>query len=80
MTEPTNADRAERARLTLEYYRALIGATTTGDDDQTIVGDLLADLMHLSAESEDEAAFDVDRALSMARDHFEAEQDEAAEV
>lgn len=65
-------DRIERARGALDYYSENSGSGYS-EPDETIVTDLLADLMHLAAE---DGEFDFDDALDSARMHFSAEVNE----
>jgi hypothetical protein len=72
MSEPTNAARAQWAALTLEHFAQL---TNEGEEDQEIVlTDLLADLMHL-ADLGDGLTLSFERALSRARQHHAEERD-----
>ncbi len=77
MTEPNNADRAERARQTLDFFKELVG----GDDYQTTMGDLLADLKHLAKQETESGGepLDFDEAVRSAGFHFEAELQEETE-
>jgi hypothetical protein len=59
-----NGDRAGWARAALEAF-----AAQTGVDWEDALGDLLADLMHLS----DRVPFDFQAALERGRDHYAAE-------
>ncbi len=68
-SEPTNEDRAERARAALEAYRAALGDP---QPDESHLRDLLCDLMHL-ARVDDLQPFD--EALESARGNFDAELD-----
>ena len=67
MSQPTNEDRTERANQTLDFYATLAG--------ESLIEDLLADLMHYCAEN----GTDFDASLSMARMHFTNEVEEEAE-
>lgn len=64
-----NAERADRASVTLLYYAEVQGDREV--DQHTLMVDLLTDLMHLAASEPD---LDFDRALRMAGVHFDAEQ------
>ena len=67
MTTENNATRADRAfRLTL-VYRQWIGADE--DDPETVLADLLADLMH----NADTEGSDFDAVLDRARSHYAEE-------
>ena len=67
MTTENNTTRADRAfRLTL-VYRQWIGADE--DDPETVLADLLADLMH----NADTEGSDFDAALDRARSHYAEE-------
>lgn len=59
---------ADRAEIVLIHYSDDVG--NTGEDDQTTLADLLADLMHLARINGD---LDFDAALATARMHFDAE-------
>jgi hypothetical protein len=63
--------RVMRARMTAQHY-----ATLSGDPDEFILRDLLADLMHWC----DSTFCDFDPELTRARDNFKAEQEEDAYV
>jgi hypothetical protein len=66
----TNEDRANRARTALRYYSETFLAHST-----LVIGDLLADLMHLCAEEK----FDFNKALQDAQWNFNEEvKDESA--
>ena len=72
MSEPTNAARAQWAALTLEHFARL---TNEGEEDQEgVLTDLLADLMHL-ADLGDGLTLSFERALSRARQHYAEERD-----
>ena len=67
--DPTNADRVERARKGLEYYkRRLLGES--GPVDESTVEDVLCDLMHLSAADPE---FPFQQSLDVAEINFNAE-------
>lgn len=76
--EPKHVVSAEHARQTLEFYASLVGDTS--EPPQTVLADLLADLMHYanSFEVDDEDAEEdgvfFDYAVERARDDFEAER------
>lgn len=63
-----NVTRARRAAGILRSYKS--EHEPKGEDDQTALTDLLADLMHFSGRADDVR---FDRALESARMHFEAE-------
>ena len=64
---PTNEDRAEWALLAVESFRHVVNMG--GEDLDTVISDLLADLRHL-ADSED---LDFEEMLQWAYAHYEAE-------
>lgn len=72
MSEPTNEDRAERARVILKKYAKAQGLEN--DDVQSALGDMLTDLRHLCAE--EFRGLDFDRALTMSEVNFNEETDE----
>lgn len=63
----TNRDRANWALAALETFRH--GVHMKGEDTETVLGDLLADLMHLCRLD----GHDFDAALRAAQEHFAAE-------
>lgn len=65
-SEFSNNDRADIARTVTTQYMATKGSD---DDLETGITDLLADLMHLCAAQ----GVDFERALGLAREHFNAE-------
>lgn len=74
--EPTNNDRAERARGAVRLYaRELYSRCdpweNEGDEEENI-GDLLTDLHHLA----DSCGLDWERVLRMAERNYEAEAEE----
>lgn len=66
---PTNSDRAEWARQSLELFQELTGA----DDYQTAMGDLLADLMHFARLGVEGEELCFSTALSSAEMHYNEE-------
>lgn len=64
----SNGERAERAYRTLLVYCQHMGDGTKPDDEG--LRDLLSDLMHLC----DEMGMDLDEALALARNNWEAER------
>lgn len=70
MSEPTNADRAERAFRVVDSYRK---KHDPEEDNETVLSDLLADLLHFC----DERNLDFAKIEDTARMHYEAELDEA---
>ena len=71
-TEPTNDDRAMWAREAMNAFARATDMDTAGEDDQSIAGDLLANLMHLAHLD----GFDFEAALATARMHFDEEREE----
>lgn len=69
MSEPTNLDRALRAKKVVEAY-----GDWDPDERETTLTDLLADLMHLARLSNPK--LDWDNALRIAEGHHYAEQKE----
>lgn len=65
-TEPTNEDRADRAMECLNNYSTL---PVQEEDNETLIKDLLADLMHLSKRE----GFDWNSMLLSAEVNFNAE-------
>ena len=63
----TNEDRADRGEVILEAHAAQFGPREyDGDNGQSQLGDILADLMHYAADQ----GLDFDAALSMGTDHY----------
>jgi methanogenic corrinoid protein MtbC1 len=60
-----NAERAGHARQTLEAYSEI---TDIGEDDETMLCDMLADFMHLMGREA------VEGRMFMAAEHYEAER------
>jgi len=60
-----NAERAGHARQTLEAYAEI---TDIGEDDETMLCDMLADMMHLLGREA------VEGRMFMAAEHYEAER------
>jgi hypothetical protein len=78
-TEPTNAARAERARKTMaEYAKICEWPENEPQEEVSAIADLIADLLHLAASNEDEEGMspNVERIISLAQLHYEAETDE----
>ena len=74
MPELTNAERAQRAQLTLQVYVLLKQDGTDYTETEAIV-DLLADAMHLFAQGEPSVGV-LEIEFDIARDHFYFEQAE----
>lgn len=70
MTDITNEQRAERARVALEQY--VISRGEVFENSSSEITDLIADLLHL-AEHTDEGDDPVESTLFLARMHYEAE-------
>jgi len=73
---PTNETRADWGLEALQVFAARTGLTVEEDGLETVLGDLLADLMHLCRQAD--AKHDVpdqtfDEALRRAQNHFSAE-------
>lgn len=62
-----NRERANRGSEMLDEYRH---AHCEWEEDQTVLTDILADIMHMSSQ---QFATHFDEALEMAREHFKAE-------
>lgn len=73
-SEPTNADRRERARTALQQYIEAKGEVY--EESSSEVADLIVDLLHLTAEI-DERQNGPELAVNLALTHFNVEQDEA---
>lgn len=58
----------------LEHYRAMVGDTS--EPRQTVLEDLLADLMHWAATPHDDDPIDFDEAFRVATMHFDLESDD----
>ena len=71
MTEITNNDRAAWAEIAINNFR---NEVMQGEDDDTTIGDLLANILHYC----DQYGVDFDARLTTARMHFEAEIIEAS--
>lgn len=71
MSGPTNDDRATWASEAIEVFAKRTGLDTSPDADgvSTVMGDLLADMMHLCRQ----CSIDFDDVLRVARMHFECE-------
>ena len=70
MSGPTNEDRAEWAHQAIETFQA--ATHMQGEDDATIIGDLLANIMHYCRLND----IDFEARLANGRMHFEAEVEE----
>lgn len=68
-TEPTNLDRAGWAMAAVDTFAEKAGLDSAGEELETKVGDLLANLMHLCRINK----VDFEQALHTGRMHFEAE-------
>jgi hypothetical protein len=64
---PTNAERAQWAEDALDAFSD--AAKMEGEDDKTVMSDLLANLMHFARQN----GIDFESALTMARTNFEHE-------
>lgn len=64
-------ERVDRARESLEAYAESVGLDLVDDALETVMGDLIADLLHIAAAEQVEFSW----VLSAARRHFEAEHD-----
>lgn len=71
MNDPTNTDRAMWAQAAVTTFAEITRMDSAGEDDETIMADLLADLMHL-AESKD---IDWAATLERATGHYEYEKE-----
>lgn len=69
-TEPTNDDRAYWAQVALKSFARETRMDTAGEDDETILGDLLTDLMHFC----DRHDIDFQRKLIGATVNYEEEK------
>lgn len=69
---PTNEDRAGWAQVAVDAFAAETNMDAAGEDMQTVMGDLLADLMHLCQQND----IDFERILATGKMHFEAELEE----
>ena len=70
MSDITNSDRAERARIVLERYVVANGEIFESSSSE--IADLIADLLHLAVRL-DEGDDPVESTLRLARIHYEAE-------
>ncbi len=75
-TEPTNDDRAERARKALQSYIESRGEVF--ENNSAEIADLIADLLHLTARI-DQGDDPIDSTLRLAKLHFQAEIDEESD-
>lgn len=73
--EPTNQIRAEWAQAALDTFAAITRMDTAGEETETILGDLLANFMHLCHQQN----LDFVCLLGAGRTHFEAEIAEAGD-
>lgn len=64
-----NDDRASWAHAALKEFASITGMDTAGEDDETIFGDLLADMMHWC----DRNSVSFEAMLERARSNYEAE-------
>lgn len=67
--EGMNADRADWADDAIRAFASVTNMDSAGEDDQTILTDLLGDLMHWC----DRAGIDFHNRVGMARMHYEEE-------
>ncbi len=63
----TNRERAEKARLTLQYFLSIV---PNDDDVEILARDLLADMLHLL----DQEGIDFESVMESAADHFQSEK------
>ncbi len=63
-----NAARRKQARKALDAYAGIIGAVIGLEDDETMLCDMLADMMHLLGRGA------VEGRMFMAAEHYEAER------
>jgi hypothetical protein len=68
-TEPTNDERAEWAQVALNAFAKETRMDTAGEDDATVLGDLLTNLMHWC----DRNGVDFDTKLTGAVVNYETE-------
>lgn len=68
-TEPSNDDRADWAQQALNKFAEVTRMDTAGEDTETILGDLLCNLMHLAKREE----IDIEAKWLGASVNFEAE-------
>jgi hypothetical protein len=74
MSDPSNHDRASWAQSAIQTFAHETGMDNAGEDLPTIIGDLLADLMHLCVQKE----LDFKGLLETAEMHFTAESVEVS--
>ena len=67
--EEMNDDRAEWAQVALDAFAHVTGMDTAGEDDETVLGDLLCDIMHWC--DRNGVSFAV--TMETARVHYDAE-------
>ena len=72
----TNSDRSEWARLAVFKFARVTRMGTAGEEDSTILQDLLADLRHWC----DTETINFDEVSDMARTHYEEEVKEETEA
>jgi len=72
MNEPTNSDRAERGDYIIGAYIAKYGG-----DGESVIQDIISDLMHSNHRSED--CIDFDAAITVATVNFNCEISEERE-
>ena len=63
----TNEERAEQARMTLQYFRSI---AANDDEVETLAIDLLADMLHLL----EQEGVDYERVLRSAENHWRGER------
>lgn len=73
----TNNDRAEWARAAVDVFAEKTGLDKSGDDLDTMIGDLIADIMHLCERD----GLDFEQVLHRGKMYFEEERnDEDARI
>ena len=72
--EPTNQDRAERGRRALEAWNQ--GEDLLQEDMQTVIVDVIADLLHLAFEEGVTTGTPAGGIVQMAKDHYDSEIEE----
>lgn len=71
ISEPTNTERANRGRITVERYKEGMGEAFEGDSSEIV--DLITDLLHYLHEV-DLGDDPVESTLRLAQSHYEAEK------
>ena len=66
----SNKQRASDAAAACQLYGTLTGMDPNGDELESLIGDLLADLLHLAKRKR----IDTERVIRMGQLHFEEEQ------